>query len=240
MISRSIDPMISAVNEKLTLWVARWGCSPAADASLHLCSADFWRWQVGSVVSRTHSVVKNKDQCAEIKLLKHWTKKFSPHTDVDDSRHAGEQHQSRLVIMSLFFLSKSQSEVLVLWNIYHPIHVVIINFDLYPFDSYKVKLWSVIYDTQWVCDRTLFKTLFETEIKQAHHTISRHRQRLCSPAHTYMRHTWETQNGCSSSSTSNVTCVRRVCYKILGRGNMHSLYSSVGKVHLTVWVTDCI
>lgn len=138
MISRSVAPMISAVNEKLTLWVARWGCSPAADASLHLCSADFWRWQAGSGVSRTRSVVKNKDQCAEIKLLKHWTKTFSPHTDVDDSRRAGEQHQRRLVIM---FLSKSQSEILVLCNINHPIHVIIINFAILIVTKLSCEVW---------------------------------------------------------------------------------------------------
>lgn len=43
-----------------TLWAARWGCSPAADASLRLYSADVEHWPVDSVVSPPRSVITEK------------------------------------------------------------------------------------------------------------------------------------------------------------------------------------
>lgn len=96
------------MNEKRTLSAAHWGCWLAADASLHLCSADFWHWQAGSVVSLTHSVMaeKQRSMCIDYIVTPQDNDILTAH------RHggrAGIQHQRTLVIMSLF-LSKSPSE----------------------------------------------------------------------------------------------------------------------------------
>ena len=66
---------------------------------------------------------KNKHQYAKMNFVQNWMKKLSLHTDVDDSRPPGDEHQWTLVINCESF-SSSPSESIRFLGFIFPIHMV--------------------------------------------------------------------------------------------------------------------